>query len=184
MLVTHEGACGACSTFQDLSVYLLLPDLADKGIACAFRSLIDFNDGLECYKEIGFSDACSAIWLYNTNMTRSACLTPCLQHASSGLPNNGPAPECELVECIQCDEDSAGPIFKKFAARTRRASGLLSQIVRPCSAVPEVVHVDPCSLSIDTPSASPTSAANAASPTGTGAVVLLGFLLSFVSSYW
>ena len=30
-------------------------------------------------------------------------------------PNNGPAPSCALNDCLQCDEDEAGPIFTSFA---------------------------------------------------------------------
>lgn len=171
-IVTHEGACGVCSSLQDLSVYMASPDLSDSGIKCAFRALANITDGVECYKELGFSDACAAIWLYNTQYTSSMCLTPCLQHASSGLPNNGPAPGCELVECMQCDEDVSGPLFKKFAARTRRASGLLSQIVRPCNAVPKVIHVDPCTLFTDSPTKSPTSDGSTRA-----SAVLLGILV-------
>ncbi len=147
LLITHEGACGTCSTFQDLVVYITKPDLAEVGTRCAFRTITNFLDGIECYREAGFSDACAATWVYNTNNTRSNCLSPCLQHSSSGLPNNLAAPGCELVECIQCDEDNSGDLFKKFAGRTRRRSGVLSKIVRPCSSVSEILHQDPCDLS-------------------------------------
>ena len=32
MVVTHEGPCGVCSSFQDLTVYMKIPDLASVGI--------------------------------------------------------------------------------------------------------------------------------------------------------
>ena len=54
-----------------------------------------------------------------------------------GRPNNGVAPNCTLDECLQCDEDESSPLFKKFGGRTRRNSGLLTAIVRDCTA-----HVD------------------------------------------
>jgi hypothetical protein len=142
--VTHEGACGVCSTFQDLTVYMALPDLADLGVGCTFRAMADIEDGMLCYQEIGFSPSCGALWLYNSNNTRSLCLTPCLAHASSGEPNNEPAPGCELVECIQCDEDNSGPIFQQFGGRSRRRSALLSTIARPCSSIPTIQYEDPC----------------------------------------
>ena len=47
--------------------------------------------------------------------------------------NNGPPPACALNDCLQCDEDEAGPVFKAVAGRTRRRSGLESAIARPCS---------------------------------------------------
>jgi len=34
--------------------------------------------------------------------------------------------------CLACDEAHSGPIFKEFAGRTRRRSGLSSAIARPC----------------------------------------------------
>jgi hypothetical protein len=180
MLVTHEGACGACSGFQDLSVYMLLPDLADTGATCGIRAFIDFNDGVECFKEIGFSEPCSAIWVYNTKQTGANCFTSCLAHSSSGLPNNEEAPGCELVECIQCDEDSSGVLFNKFAGRTRRRSGLLSKVVRPCTSISEVVHEDPCSFTPDAPEPTDSPTKDTASgQASTG--VLLGILLGVVS---
>ena len=58
--------------------------------------------------------------------------------------NNGPAPECELNECLQCDEDNAGPIFTAFGGRTRRRSGLKSEIVRPCDSIYRIISHNPC----------------------------------------
>ncbi len=43
-------------------------------------------------------------------------------------PNNGPAPACTLNDCLQCDEDLAGPLFSSIGGRTRRRSGLLSEV--------------------------------------------------------
>ena len=143
-IVTHEGACGTCSSFQDLAVYMAQPSLTDAGIQCAVRGTLNLKEGLRCYEEIGFSPSCAAIWLYNTRHTRHACLALCVAHAISGLPSNLPAPGCELADCIQCDEDLSGPLFKHFGGRTRRKSGLLSTIARPCSSIPHMVHHDPC----------------------------------------
>jgi len=142
--VTHDGACGLCSTFQDLAVYMALPSLADAAIDCTVRAREDVNDGILCYEEIGFSKGCGALWLFNSINTASQCLTPCVEHSASGLPNNQPAPTCAMVECIQCDEDKSGPIFAEYGGRTRRRSGLLSDIVRPCSTVSSILHKDPC----------------------------------------
>lgn len=168
-IVTHEGSCGTCSTFQDLAVYMTTPDLSEVGTSCAFRAIVDFADGVECYRETGFSDACAASWVYNTNNTRAKCLSPCLEHSSSGLPNNLPAPGCELAECMQCDEDNSGDLFKKFAGRTRRNSGLLSKIVRPCSSIATILHQDPCAVSLipkDNSTANETFQSDASSSAG------------------
>ena len=143
-VVTHEGACGTCSSFQDLAVYMAKPSLTDAGIRCTVRATLNIKDGLRCYEELGFSPSCAAIWLYNTRHTRNVCFSRCAVHAASGLPSNLPAPGCELANCIRCDEEKSGPLFQKFAGRTRRQSGLLSTIARPCSSIPSIVHKDPC----------------------------------------
>ena len=59
---------------------------------------------------------------------------------------NGPAPKCELNDCLQCDEDKSGPIFQHFAGRTRRRSGLLSAIVRPCKSLEVSSSINPYDL--------------------------------------
>ena len=58
-------------------------------------------------------------------------------------PNNGPPPQCLLNNCLECDEVYAGPLFTSVGGRTRRRSGLLSEIVRNCSEISHVRH-DPC----------------------------------------
>ena len=157
MYVTHEGHCGSCSSLQDLVVYMKIPDLTEVGIKCGFRAILNFNDGVVCYTGYGFSEECAKIWIYDTMNTHVQCPS-CIIFATSGTPSNLPAPGCGLVECIQCDEDRSGPLFKKFAGRTRRDSGLMSKIVRNCSAVPEVYHQDPCYPMTYSPRVSPTAA--------------------------
>lgn len=131
--VTHAGACGACSTTQDLAAYLNSPDLTTEGSFCAKQSILDFDLGKSCYLELGMTDSCANIWVYNSLNTAEKCLKRCAKTKSQ--PNNGPPPECTLNDCLQCDEDVSGPNFKHFAARTRRRSGLLSAIARPCNAL-------------------------------------------------
>ena len=74
------------------------------------------------------------------------CLDVCLNVTFiQMLPNTGDPPQCALNECIQCDEDRSGPVFASVAGRTRRTSGLLSFIVRPCAQLTILDHTDPCS---------------------------------------
>ena len=68
-------------------------------------------------------------------------MTSCLTHLND--PNNGPPPTCGLNKCLQCDEDKAGPIFSQYAARTRRRSGLISEIIRPCDTIAKGIVHDP-----------------------------------------
>jgi hypothetical protein len=45
-----------------------------------------------------------------------------------------------MAPCIACDEYKSGPIFKVVAGRTRRDSGLKSNINRPASEIYHVTH--------------------------------------------
>jgi len=54
-VLTHYGACGVCSTTQDLAVYIEHTDLADKGTECSLRGIQDFADGVACYQEVGYT---------------------------------------------------------------------------------------------------------------------------------
>lgn len=91
---------------------------------------------------LGLSFECAKIWNYDGIYDGKACATSCLGELTA--PNNGPPPACALNPCLQCDEDLAGPIFTAFAGRTRRRSGLLSEIVRPCESIAKNLHHNPC----------------------------------------
>ena len=43
----------------------------------------------------------------------------------------------------QRDEDESGAVFKAYAGRTRRNTGLASTICRPCAEVRPLVHAYP-----------------------------------------
>jgi len=45
-----------------------------------------------------------------------------------------------LNECIMCDEVMSGPIFKYFSGRSRRNSGIVSEITRPEEQIYEMSH--------------------------------------------
>jgi hypothetical protein len=115
----------------------------------------------------GFTEPCASVWIYNSFNTNQNC-PQCAVHALQKYPNNDEAPTCYLADCIQCDEDQSGPLFQKFAGRTRRRSGLLSYIVRNCTTIPSLVHRDPCD---DTPLTKPPSAAPTAAPTDDSGVL-------------
>lgn len=139
-VITHEGSCGLCSTTQDLSIYLI-EDFTAAGKKCASIGLFDEDAGLNCYMNIGLTRECAKIWNYDGIYDGKACGKICASELTD--PNNGPPPACALNDCLQCDEDKAGPIFSTFAGRTRRRSGLVSEIVRNCSSIAQITH-DPC----------------------------------------
>lgn len=135
--VTHTGTCGACSTLEDLAVYVEIPDLTEPVRACGLENLDgDREAHLACLRALGFTEACAWIWYWNTRNTQDACLAECL--AALDAPYN--APDGSLNACLQCDEDASGPVFKAVAGRTRRNTGLPNAICRPCSEVTPLVH--------------------------------------------
>lgn len=140
-VITHEGSCGLCSTTQDLSIYLI-EDFTAAGKKCATIGLFNEEAGLQCYMDIGLTKECAKIWNYDGIYDGKACGVVCAKELT--WPNNGPPPACALNDCLQCDEDKAGPIFTSFAGRSRRRSGLISEIVRPCSSIAQIAHT-PCS---------------------------------------
>lgn len=135
--VTHGGACGACSSLEDLAVYIEQPDLTTPVRQCGLENFGGEALGsVPCLMELGFTDRCAEIWAYNTAHTGQVCLTTCLgllnapYHDADGAPN----------ACIQCDEDNSGPVFKAVSGRTRRNSGLPTSLCRPCDKVWRIDH--------------------------------------------
>ena len=134
--VTHTGACGTCSTLQDLAVYLETPDLTAPVRRCGM--LPSGSAGLACLEALGFTTACARIWLFDAVNTRRACFAPCVVSWIEGEPSADAGGR--LNRCLQCDEDRSGPVFKAIAGRTRRNSGIRSSIPRPDEEVAHVVH--------------------------------------------
>lgn len=116
-------------------------DFTAAGKKCATIGLFDEQAGLKCYMDIGLTRECAKIWNYDGIYDGKACGAVCMKDLKE--PNNGPPPTCTLNDCLQCDEEKAGPIFSSFAGRTRRRSGLRSEIVRSCSSISHIDH-NPC----------------------------------------
>jgi hypothetical protein len=134
--VTHVGACGTCSTLQDLAVYLERPDLTAPVRRCGIHPTA--AGGLACLERLGFSRACARTWWFNAKHTEHACFAVCVLAWIEHRPPT--TPEGRLDPCLQCDEDRSGPVFKATAGRTRRDSGIRSSIPRPDEEVAHVVH--------------------------------------------
>lgn len=139
--ITHTGSCGLCSTAQDLALYLT-EDFTQAGKICATKGVFNEEAGLNCYIELGMTPDCAKIWNYDGLYDSKQCGKICMGDITS--PNNGPAPECALSSCLECDEEEAGPIFSAYGGRTRRRSGLLSEIVRNCDSIARIVDHTPC----------------------------------------
>ena len=110
------------------------------GKKCGLEAVLGINLGIECFQQLGMTKSCARIWAYDAVSDAGPCGATCLKDLRQ--PYNIP-PSCKLNDCLQCDEDHAGPVFKRFAARTRRRSGLISAIQRPCDSVARLKHV-PC----------------------------------------
>ena len=134
--VTHFGACGTCSTLQDLAVYLEKPDLTAPVRRCGIK--LDASDSLTCLEDLGFSTACAQTWLYDEQNTRRQCFSVCIWSWIKGEAPTGK--DGRLNACLQCDEDRSGPVFKATAGRTRRNSGIHSSIPRPNDEIAPIVH--------------------------------------------
>jgi len=135
--VTHVGHCGACSTLQDLGVYIR-QNLTDSTRMCGFLGTVSHALMRDCLMSLGFSLPCITIWEWNILNTKAQCFQVCLLSYITGEPNN--KPDGSLNDCLQCDEDKSGPNFKFFSGRTRRNSGIPSAIQRPPDQVYDMEH--------------------------------------------
>ena len=138
--VTHFHPCGHCSTLQDLSVYMKHWSLGESVRICALKMLISMKWARECLMDLGFTADCATIWLYNAGNTRKECFGVCMKALWDHTPNNVPPNSTKLNDCLQCDEDKSGPVFKRSAGRTRRDSGLSCAINRPPESIYPVTH--------------------------------------------
>lgn len=135
--LTHTGACGVCSTLADLAVYMAVNDLTEPVRQCRLDHLGDAaEEHLACLEALGFTTPCAWAWYWNTLHTQEACLAECL--AALDAPYH--QPDGSLNDCLQCDEDASGPVFKAVAGRTRRNTGLPNAICRPCGEVTPLEH--------------------------------------------
>jgi hypothetical protein len=134
---SHTGACGVCSSLDNLAVYIGIEDLTEPVRECGLLSIREGEEAnMQCLRDLGFGETCARIWYWNTQHTRAQCLEPCL--AALEAPYH--LPDGSLNACILCDEVQSGPVFKAVAGRTRRNSGLANALCRPCSEVRPIEH--------------------------------------------
>lgn len=135
--VTHKGHCGTCSTLQDLATYLYYRDLTTPVRRCS--ALVWLKPwSSNCLEELGFTPPCAETWYYNAKNTAHECLWPCIDSWIRKEPFN--KSDGSLNDCLACDEERSGPVFKYVAGRTRRNSGIESAIDRPEDEIYSIVH--------------------------------------------
>jgi len=135
--ITHKGRCGACSTLQDLTVYMEYEDLTTTVRKCASQVLIK-KKCIKCLMSLGFTEECALIWYYNALNTSKVCFWPCIKSWIVGESFN--KSDGSLNDCLKCDEENSGPIFKYTAGRTRRNSGIETAIKRGDEELYNVIH--------------------------------------------
>jgi len=135
--ITHKGNCAACSSLQDLGVYIR-QNLTSETRECGILGGLSHALMRTCLLNLGFSLPCVTIWEWNILNTRNKCWNVCIWSYITNEPFN--KPDGSLNDCLQCDEDQSGPNFKFFSGRTRRNSGITSAIYRPPDTIYQMEH--------------------------------------------
>lgn len=107
----------------------------------------------------GLTPDCAHVWASNSMNTAVNCWEgySCKKRKADSVPSvdccktaillqqwePNDSDTCELNGCLKCDEKKSGRIFKKYAGRTRRNSGIIGAIKRPCTSIANLKQ-DPC----------------------------------------
>jgi hypothetical protein len=118
-----------------------------------------FDDLIECYSSIGFTDSCSALWAHWGTTNEALCSSTCLKEAQalfgmdsvgaeeiSMIPSNGAPPLCSLSECQSCSFNMFEEDFDALAGiwKSPRNAGMLDNIVHDCQSFYPIENHDPC----------------------------------------
>eukprot|EP00567_Pseudictyota_dubia_P000005 CAMPEP_0197464492 /NCGR_PEP_ID=MMETSP1175-20131217/64050_1 /TAXON_ID=1003142 /ORGANISM="Triceratium dubium, Strain CCMP147" /LENGTH=235 /DNA_ID=CAMNT_0043000473 /DNA_START=379 /DNA_END=1086 /DNA_ORIENTATION=+ len=163
--VTHLGACGVCSSAQDLAVMGKKSDeISSEFQSCGTKFFTkafvlpngdvntEFGTLVSCISELGYTDDCGLLWAYQVAVSAALCTDEC----SKGEPFYGAPPACELSGCLKCAAEKEGFAFNKLAGRTFLNSGIRDTIVRPCKDFASIVHDPQCDLAQPDPDQTPT----------------------------
>lgn len=136
--VTHKDNCGFCSTMENLAVYMEKPELTVLVRECAMVLLGTAgterereNQARQCIKDIGFDDDCTWAWFWNSKYTRKICQNTCVALLEAPHHIAGGELTGALNNCMNCDEENSGRVFKAVAGRIRRNTGLPTSMCRP-----------------------------------------------------
>jgi hypothetical protein len=154
--IINCGACGDCSTVQDVSVYRVYSQsmtlkLSQCAIVYTFlgeslaRLCIQFTfSGSPLFftsistpssnGRDGLTEKCTNRFIDNFGCTLTHCHEECLfrwGNPLSKISNNKDGNNEELNDCLLCDEVYCSPVFVKSAGANRRTSGTITDISRP-----------------------------------------------------
>ncbi len=136
-ILTHTTACAKCSSLNSLAFLIEMPDQTDPLRNCGLKGLGgDIEQVVDCIVELGFERPCAQVNAYNILNTSEHCGTICMQLLAEPYQEEDGA----LNECIQCDEDNAGDIFRALAGRARRNAGIPAALCRPCENMTHIIH--------------------------------------------
>lgn len=142
-VITHIGACGVCSTTQDLTALIRIPDMVTASKMCIKKGgIARESNSYACFRNMGFSTPCAFLWHEYTRATMRDCFNECVLADLGKKAYNDPD-DCKLNKCLQCQRDKTEAIFERVAGRTHARSGIMSSVVMPCDRIPLMEH-DAC----------------------------------------
>jgi hypothetical protein len=105
----------------------------------------DFDALVACYHDkLNVTDECSKLWAHYSAANVGLCANVCASAATTEeVDLNGPPPECELSDCLQCSNSTFQADFDILSGRTLVHSGVTGRVAWPCNDFFPVVH-DPC----------------------------------------
>jgi len=145
-MIVHCGACGACSSWDNLRVeYITRDNMASLANSCAKKSLFGGDDALtECLMEpeIGFGEECAICWSEDIICTKKNCVFIFLQSQMINNVGNFAVGENEITSA-SCEEAhcEVGQ-FVPCSGATRRRMNITSSISRPGQQQCAIVDVD------------------------------------------
>ncbi|KAL3796891.1 hypothetical protein HJC23_008844 [Cyclotella cryptica] len=137
-LVLHCGACGACSSWENLKIeYTTRNTMSELANECAKVSLFGGDDAItDCLMapEIGFEPTCAQCWMEDIVCTREHCAFIFLQSQMINNVGNfavGPN-EITSASCEEANCEAGNPgEFVSCSGATRRRMNITSSIARP-----------------------------------------------------
>jgi hypothetical protein len=141
--VAHCGACGSCSTLQDMQINAQTTrTLTDSATWCSTKGFLYslfLTRGIEYYKTVareclqqtvGFTPACLECWVDDMACSIKSCVFTCLKSLYVLREPKNNIKDGSLNKCLECDEKICGPAFVTCAGVNRRRQGIVSDIGR------------------------------------------------------
>jgi len=142
--IVHCGACGACSTWQDLRLqWTTRKYLADVAQDCAKKSFLGGRQAVkECNEnKIGFSEECATCWTIDQLCAKKNCVFIFFQVIMINKLTNFQVGPDEITTAT-CDEAMCGPEFVPCSGATRRRMDVISTITRPFNQQCRIINQD------------------------------------------